>query len=290
MAERIDGKRIAQDIRANIKEETQALKAKTGVTPGLATVLVGKDPASQVYVNMKNKACAEAGIHSERIDLPEDTPQAELVELIHKLNADDKIHGILVQLPLPKHMDEKAALMEVAPDKDVDGFHPVNVGKLLTAKTWDELPPFIPCTPRGCVALIESTGTEIEGKNAVVVGRSVIVGKPMAMLLLAKQATVTVCHSRTKDLKAACRQADILVAAVGKAGLITAEHVKPGAVVIDVGTNRVGEKKLVGDVDFDSVRDAAGYVTPVPGGVGPMTIAMLLQNTLDAAKREAGAR
>ncbi len=290
MAHRIDGKQIALDIRANIKKETEALKEKTGVTPGLATVLVGEDPASKVYVNMKNKACAEAGIYSEKIDLPADTPQAELIELIRGLNANDKIHGILVQLPLPAHMDEKAVLMEVDPGKDVDGFHPVNVGKLLTAKTWDELPPFIPCTPRGCVTLIESTGTEIEGKNAVVVGRSVIVGKPMAMLLLAKQATVTVCHSRTKDLKAACREADILVAAVGKAGLITAEHVKPGAVVIDVGTNRVGEKKLVGDVDFDGVQDAAGHVTPVPGGVGPMTIAMLLQNTLDAAKREAGGR
>jgi methylenetetrahydrofolate dehydrogenase (NADP+)/methenyltetrahydrofolate cyclohydrolase len=216
--------------------------------------------------------------------LPADTPQEKLIELIHRLNEDRRIHGILVQLPLPDHLDTHAVLHEVSPDKDVDGFHPINLGKLLSAKFWEELPVFVPCTPAGCMKLIESTGTQIEGKNAVVVGRSIIVGKPVAMLLLAKQATVTIAHSRTKNLAEICRQADILVVAAGRPKLVTADMIKPGAVVIDVGVNRVGDT-LVGDVDFAGAKEVAGFITPVPGGVGPMTIAMLLKNTVESAKR-----
>lgn len=281
----IDGKAIAQQIRDGLKAEVVKLQREKGITPGLAAVLVGENPASKVYVNMKAKACEEVGIYSEKIHLPADTPQERLIELVHQLNQNKKIHGILIQLPLPPPLDEHAVLQEVDPNKDVDGFHPVNLGKLLSAKFWNELPPFVPCTPAGCIKLIESTGTEIEGKNAVVVGRSVIVGKPAAMLLLAKQATVTVAHSRTKNLKEICRQADILVVAVGKAGLVTAGMIKPGAIVIDVGVNRMSDGKLVGDVDFEGAKEVAGYITPVPGGVGPMTIAMLLSNTVASAKR-----
>lgn len=285
MAMIIDGKAIAQQIRDGLKAEVVKLQREKGITPGLAAVLVGENPASKVYVNMKAKACEEVGIYSEKIHLPADTPQERLIELVHQLNQNKKIHGILIQLPLPPPLDEHAVLQEVDPNKDVDGFHPVNLGKLLSAKFWNELPPFVPCTPAGCIKLIESTGTEIEGKNAVVVGRSVIVGKPAAMLLLAKQATVTVAHSRTKNLKEICRQADILVVAVGKAGLVTAGMIKPGAIVIDVGVNRMSDGKLVGDVDFEGAKEVAGYITPVPGGVGPMTIAMLLSNTVASAKR-----
>lgn len=280
----IDGKSIAQQIRAELKMEVARLQQKRGITPGLAAVLVGENPASKVYVNMKAKACEETGIYSEKIQLPADTDQDDLIELVHKLNHDERIHGILIQLPLPEQIDEHLVLYEVDPNKDVDGFHPVNLGQLLSAKFWNELPPFVPCTPAGCIKLIESTGMEIEGQNAVVVGRSVIVGKPVAMLLLAKQATVTICHSRTRNLKELCRQADILVAAAGRAKLITADFIKPGAVVIDVGVNRVGEKQLVGDVDFAAAQRVAGFITPVPGGVGPMTIAMLLKNTVEAAR------
>lgn len=287
MAMIIDGKAIAQQIRDGLKAEVVKLQREKGITPGLAAVLVGENPASKVYVNMKAKACEEVGIYSEKIHLPADTPQERLIELVHQLNQNKKIHGILIQLPLPPPLDEHAVLQEVDPNKDVDGFHPVNLGKLLSAKFWNELPPFVPCTPAGCIKLIESTGTEIEGKNAVVVGRSVIVGKPAAMLLLAKQATVTVAHSRTKNLKEICRQADILVVAVGKAGLVTAGMIKPGAIVIDVGVNRMSDGKLVGDVDFEGAKEVAGYITPVPGGVGPMTIAMLLSNTVASAKRSA---
>jgi methylenetetrahydrofolate dehydrogenase (NADP+)/methenyltetrahydrofolate cyclohydrolase len=288
MATIIDGKQIAQQIRDGLKEEATRLQKERKITPGLAAVLVGENPASKVYVNMKAKACDEAGIYSQKIHLSADTPQEKLVEVIHGLNEDKRIHGILVQLPLPDHLDQHTVLHEVSPQKDVDGFHPVNLGKLLSAKFWNELPPFVPCTPAGCIKLIESTGIEIEGKNAVVVGRSVIVGKPVAMLLLAKQATVSMAHSRTKNLKELCRQADILVVAAGRAKLVTADMIKPGAVVIDVGVNRVGEKQLVGDVDFEAAKEVAGFITPVPGGVGPMTIAMLLKNTVESAKRAAG--
>lgn len=285
MATLIDGKAVAQQIRDGLKTEVARLQQEKGITPGLAAVLVGENPASKVYVNMKAKACEEAGIYSEKIHLPADTPQERLIELVRSLNQNKKIHGILIQLPLPPPLDEHTVLQEVDPHKDVDGFHPVNLGKLLSAKFWNELPPFVPCTPAGCIKLIESTGTEIEGKNAVVVGRSVIVGKPAAMLLLAKQATVTVAHSRTKNLKDVCRQADILVVAAGKARLVTAGMIKPGAVVIDVGVNRMSDGKLVGDVDFEAAKEVAGFITPVPGGVGPMTIAMLLSNTVASAKR-----
>lgn len=287
MAQIIDGKRVAQEIREGLRGEIERLK-EHGVTPGLATVLVGEDPASKVYVNMKNKACGEIGIHSRKITLPEKTPQDELLEIIQDLNRDPAIHGILVQLPLPEHIDQQAILERVDPDKDVDGFHPVNLGRLLQAKYWDELPRFIPCTPAGVIELIAATGVDIEGKHAVVVGRSVIVGKPVAMLLLARQATVSLCHSRTRDLAAMTREADLLVAAVGVPRLIKREMIREGAVVIDVGVNRVeadNERgyELVGDVDFEAARQVAGHITPVPGGVGPMTIAMLLSNTVKSA-------
>ncbi len=284
-AQIIDGKKVAEQLRQELAEEVAALM-KQGITPGLATVLVGEDPASQVYVRMKEKACAKVGLMSRGVRPPVDVPQEELIAQIEELNRDPAIHGILVQLPLPKHLDTSEVLQHVSPDKDVDGFHPVNLGKLLSAKYWDELPTFIPCTPAGAIKLIDSTGTQIEGKRAVVVGRSLIVGKPVAMLLLARQATVTICHSRTRDLGAVTREADILVAAVGVPRLIEAEMVKPGAVVIDVGVNRL-EEGLVGDVDFDQVIQVAGHVTPVPGGVGPMTITMLLANTVRSAKAQA---
>lgn len=284
-AQIIDGKKVAEQLRQELAEEVAAL-VKQGITPGLATVLVGEDPASQVYVRMKEKACAKVGLMSRGVRPPADVPQEELIAQIEELNRDPAVHGILVQLPLPKHLDTPEVLQHVSPDKDVDGFHPVNLGKLLSAKYWNELPAFIPCTPAGAIKLIDSTGVEIEGKQAVVVGRSVIVGKPISMLLLARQATVTICHSRTRDLGAVTREADILVAAVGVPRLIKAEMVKPGAVVIDVGVNRL-EDGLVGDVDFDQVIQVAGHVTPVPGGVGPMTITMLLASTVRSAKEHA---
>lgn len=281
----IDGTRIAEETRASMKLEIDAL-AERGVVPGLATVLVGEDPASQVYVRMKEKACAKLGITSRGVRPPADVSEDDLIARIEDLNRDPAVHGILVQLPLPKHLDTQRVLRHVSPDKDVDGFHPVNLGRLLSAKTWDELPRFIPCTPAGAIRLIDSTGMDIEGKTAVVVGRSLIVGKPVAMLLLARQATVTICHSRTRDLGAVTREADILVAAVGVPRLIQAGMIKPGAVVIDVGVNRLDEG-LVGDVDFASAKSVAGYITPVPGGVGPMTITMLLANTVRSAQAEA---
>ena len=280
---RIDGNALAAKVRDRIAAEVSALKAR-GVTPGLAVVLVGEDPASQVYVRNKVAACAKVGMHSVMHKLPAATTEAELLALIDSLNRDATIHGILVQLPLPKHIAEKKVLEAVAAHKDVDGFHAENVGALMIGE-----PRFVSCTPAGCMEMLRDIGmTDLRGKHAVVVGRSNIVGKPMAMLLLHANATVTICHSGTRDLAAQCRQADILVAAVGRPRFIKADMVKPGAVVIDVGINRLPESeggKLVGDVDFDAVNEVAGYLTPVPGGVGPMTITMLLQNTLVAANR-----
>lgn len=283
---RIDGNVLAAKVRDRIAADVAALKAR-GVTPGLAVVLVGEDPASQVYVRNKVAACGKVGMHSVMHRLPAATTEAELLALIDALNADATIHGILVQLPLPKHIEEKKVLAAVAAHKDVDGFHAENVGALMIGE-----PRFVSCTPAGCMEMLRDIGmSNLRGKHAVVVGRSNIVGKPMAMLLLHANATVTICHSGTSDLAAQCRQADVLVAAVGKPRFITADMVKPGAVVIDVGINRLPDTdpklpgKLVGDVDFDAVNEVAGYLTPVPGGVGPMTITMLLQNTLVAAGR-----
>ncbi|MCD5417602.1 bifunctional methylenetetrahydrofolate dehydrogenase/methenyltetrahydrofolate cyclohydrolase FolD [Candidatus Bipolaricaulota bacterium] len=280
----IDGKQVAVKLRQALQRKVAAL-AKQGITPGLATVRVGEDPASQVYVRMKEKACAEIGIMSQGIRPPADVLQEDLIAQIKELNRDPSIHGILVQLPLPGHLDTSTVLQHVDPEKDVDGFHPLNLGKLLSAKYWEDLPRFIPCTPAGVIELIDSTGEEISGKEAVVVGRSIIVGKPVAMLLLARQATVTLCHSRTRDLGLMTRAADILVAAVGVPQLIKGKMIKPGAVVIDVGVNRL-ENGLVGDVDFDQAKEVAGYLTPVPGGVGPMTITMLLANTIYSAEAQ----
>jgi methylenetetrahydrofolate dehydrogenase (NADP+)/methenyltetrahydrofolate cyclohydrolase len=280
---RIDGNVLAAKVRDRIAADVTALKVR-GITPGLAVVLVGEDPASQVYVRNKVAGCAKVGMHSVMHKMPASTTEAELLAVIDALNKDPSIHGILVQLPLPKHITEKKVLEAVAAHKDVDGFHVENVGALMIGE-----PRFVSCTPAGCMEMLKDIGLEdLRGKHAVVVGRSNIVGKPMAMLLLHANATVTICHSGTADLAAQCRQADILVAAVGKPRFIKADMVKPGAVVIDVGINRLPEAeggKLVGDVDFDSVNEVAGYLTPVPGGVGPMTITMLLQNTLVAAGR-----
>jgi methylenetetrahydrofolate dehydrogenase (NADP+)/methenyltetrahydrofolate cyclohydrolase len=281
----IDGKALAQTIRDRIASETKDLQAKTGVRPGLATILVGEDPASALYVRSKQKACEAAGIYIEDFKLPATTSQAELLALVEKMNADPKIHGILVQLPLPKQIDTKVILNAVDPMKDADGFHPYNLGRLVEGS-----PVFEACTPKGIIAMIDSTGVAIEGKRAVVVGRSNIVGKPVALMLLHRHATVTVCHSKTKDLPAVCREADILVVAIGKAKFVTADMVKEGAVVIDVGTNRLADGKFVGDVDFEPVSQRAGWISPVPGGVGPMTITMLLANTLESAKRTAGTK
>lgn len=282
MATRIDGKAVAAKIRAQVAQDVEALKAR-GICPGMAVVLVGDDPASKIYVNNKKKACAETGIYSEEHLLPAETTQEELLALIEKLNADEKIHGILVQSPLPKHLDEKLVVEHIDPRKDVDAFHAYNVGKIMIGDF-----TFLPCTPAGVIELIRSTGMPIEGKNCVVVGRSNIVGKPMAMLLLHNNGTVTICHSRTKNLAEICRGADILVAAVGKPKFITADMVKPGAVVIDVGMDRDENGKLCGDVDFDAVEPIASYITPVPGGVGPMTIAMLMKNAVRAAEIQCG--
>ncbi|MGB8517882.1 MAG: bifunctional methylenetetrahydrofolate dehydrogenase/methenyltetrahydrofolate cyclohydrolase FolD [Gallionella sp.] len=275
----IDGKSIAQAVRAEWKLRADALKAR-GITPGMAVIIVGNDPASKVYVANKVKACAELGLYSIHRELPADVTEAQLLSEVEALNNDPKIHGILVQLPLPKHLDSHTVIEAINPDKDVDGFHQKNVGALVTGET-----PFPSCTPYGVMVLLEKTGISIEGKHAVIVGRSNIVGKPMALLLLHKNATVTICTSKTVDLAKHTRDADILVAAVGRANFITGDMVKPGAVVIDVGINRNSEGKLVGDVDFNSVKEVAGYLTPVPGGVGPMTITMLVANTVRAAER-----
>ena len=280
-AQIIDGKAIAQEVRAVWKVRADALKAR-GITPGLAVIIVGEDPASKVYVSNKVKACAELGLHSEHIVLPADTAEATLLAKISSLNADSKIHGLLVQLPLPKHIDSNKVLLAINPEKDVDGFHPMNVGALVGGNT--ELPP---CTPHGAMMLLEKMGITLEGKHAVVVGRSNIVGKPMALMLLQENATVTICTSKTIDLGKYTRDADILVVATGKPQMITGDMIKPGAAVIDVGINRLANGKLVGDVDFDSAKKVAGWITPVPGGVGPMTITMLVANTVRAAERAA---
>ena len=280
-AQLLDGKLMSDELRARIAERVAALKAK-GVTPGLAVILVGEDPASQIYVRNKEKGCEQVGMHSVAIRLPAETTQEELENHIRALNADAAIHGILVQLPLPRHLDEAAALAVIVPEKDVDGFHVQNAGKLLNG-----LNGVVACTPKGAMEMIRRTGVDLSGKEAVVVGRSNIVGKPMAMLLLQANCTVTMCHSRTADLAAHTRRADVLVAAVGKAKFITADMVKPGAIVIDVGINRNAEGKVVGDVDFDAVKEVASWITPVPGGVGRMTITMLLENTVEAAEKAA---
>ena len=278
MAKIIDGKAVSAKVKEQVRKEAEVLKQK-GIEIGLAVVIVGDNPASRVYVNNKKKACAEVGFTSYEYALPEETTEAELLELVEKLNSDDKVNGILVQLPLPKQINENAIINAIRPDKDVDAFHPENVGHIMIGDF-----SFLPCTPAGVMELIAETGVDVCGKNCVVIGRSNIVGKPMAMLLLHKNGTVTICHSRTKNLAEICSQADILVAAVGKAGFVTPDMVKEGAVVIDVGMNRNSEGKLCGDVDYAACFDKAGYITPVPGGVGPMTIAMLMRNTLTAAK------
>ncbi len=279
----IDGKILAQTVRDRIAKDVAELRAKTGISPGLATILVGEDPASHLYVKNKQKACDAAGIYVDDHKLPVSTTQSELLALLEKANQDDRIHGILVQLPLPKHIDSRVVLEAVSPMKDADGFHPYNLGRLV-----EGTPMFEACTPKGIIKMIESTGVAIEGKRAVVVGRSNIVGKPVALMLLHRHATVTVCHSRTRDLPAVCREAEILVVAIGKARFVTTDMVREGAVVIDVGTNRLPDGKFVGDVDFDPVRERAGWISPVPGGVGPMTITMLLDNTVESAKRVGG--
>jgi methylenetetrahydrofolate dehydrogenase (NADP+)/methenyltetrahydrofolate cyclohydrolase len=278
----LDGKALAARIRAGLAEEAKALSAR-GVQPGLAVVLVGEDPASQIYVRNKTKACAEAGIRTFDHKLPADTSEPALLELVRKLNADPNVDGILVQQPLPKQIDGNKVLLAISPAKDVDGFHPDNLGRLLMGK-----PRFIACTPYGVLKMIEEAGVDIAGKSAVVLGRSNIVGKPMAVLLTARDATVTVCHSKTRDLPAIVRGADIVVAAIGKAELVRGDWIKPGAVVIDVGTNRLDSGKLVGDVEFAAAAERAGAISPVPGGVGPMTITMLMANTLESARHRAG--
>ncbi len=281
MAQIISGKEVALRVRENIKKEALELFDKTEKRPGLAVIIVGEDPASQVYVRNKAKGCEEVGFHSEVYRLAENTQMEELLSLINKLNNDENIHGILCQLPLPKHLDETAVILAIDPNKDVDAFHPVNTGKIMIGNY-----SFLPCTPAGVMELIASTGVDISGKECVVVGRSNIVGKPQAMLLLQKNGTVTICHSKTKNLKETTKRADILVVAVGRANFITGDMVKEGAIVIDVGINRNEEGKLVGDVHFESAEKVASYITPVPGGVGPMTITMLLKNTLTAAKQQ----
>ena len=276
----IDGKLVSASIREKIKEKTKDIKDKYSRVPGLAAVLVGEDPASQIYVRNKRKSCEDVGIYSEEHKLPESTTQDELLELINKLNNDKKINGILVQLPLPKHIDDSLILNSVSSEKDVDGFHPINAGYLFEGK-----PQFIPCTPHGIIKMLEFYDIDIEGKNAVVLGRSNIVGKPAAILLLQKNATVTICHSRTKNLEDVLKEADIIVAAIGRAHFVKKEMVKEGAIVIDVGINRLDTGKLAGDVDFEAVKKISGFITPVPGGVGPMTITMLLWNTLTSLEK-----
>ena len=277
----LDGNALGQKLRAGFKQKADELAAQ-GVRPGLAVILVGEDPASQVYVRNKVNACAQAGFHSEKHVFPADVAPQLVFDKIAELNADDKIHGILVQLPLPRHFDSDAVLDAIAAEKDVDGFRAENVGALMQGQ-----PCFIPCTPYGAMKFFEDAGISLKGKEAVVVGRSNIVGKPMAMLLMHAGATVTVCHSQTRDLKGHCLRADILVAAIGKPKMITGDMIKPGAVVIDVGINRLPDGKLCGDVDFEAAKEVASYITPVPGGVGPMTITMLLANTLESAERAA---
>ncbi|MBE6657365.1 MAG: bifunctional methylenetetrahydrofolate dehydrogenase/methenyltetrahydrofolate cyclohydrolase FolD [Ruminococcaceae bacterium] len=281
-AQLIDGKKIAAETRAEIAAAVAEQKA-AGVTPGLAVIIVGENPASQVYVRNKHKACGEVGMYSEVIEMPGDTTEETLLAKIAELNEDAKIDGILVQLPLPKHIDEEKVINAIRPDKDVDAFHPVNTGKIMIGN-----PDFLPCTPAGVMVMLEKTGIDITGKNCVVVGRSNIVGKPMAMLLLGANGTVTVCHSKTKDLASVTREADILVVAIGRADFIKGDMVKEGAVVIDVGMNRREDGRLTGDVDFASASERASFITPVPGGVGPMTITMLLRNTLTASKLHHG--
>jgi len=291
-ADIIDGKKIAADVRAEVKSGVAALKERTGVVAGLATVLVGKDPASHKYVSMKRKSCAEAGIESFHHELPADATQDRVLGLVRDLGADSRVHGILVQLPLPKQVDEKTVLDAVPLEKDVDGFHPLNIGALAMK---GREPEFMPCTPHGCMVLLERSGTAVEGANAVVLGRSNIVGMPAALMLVERNATVTVCHSRTRDIAAVCREADIILAAIGRARFVKGDWIKPGATIIDVGTNVIDDasrksgKRLVGDVDFEAASEVAGKITPVPGGVGPMTIAMLLNNTLRAATKAASA-
>ncbi|GIO83651.1 bifunctional protein FolD [Paenibacillus faecis] len=275
----INGKQVSEEIRGSLRGEVERL-AKQGFKPGLAVVLVGEDPASQVYVRNKEKACQDLGYYSEVHRLPASTSQEDLLALVDKLNRQENIHGILVQLPLPGHIDEKSVIDAIAVEKDVDGFHPVNVGNLVIGD--DSL---LPCTPAGVIELIKRTGIEMAGKHAVVIGRSNIVGKPVSLLLQREHATVTMCHSKTANMKEITKQADILVVAIGRANFVDASYVKPGAVVIDVGMNRLDNGKLAGDVDFESVKEVSGPITPVPGGVGPMTITMLMQNTLLAAKR-----
>ena len=284
MATIIDGKEIAAKLRKDIAADAAALTAQ-GFQPGLAVVLVGEDPASAVYVRMKEKACADAGIFSDEHKLPAETPEADLLTLIDQLNNDSRIHGILVQLPLPVHINTEKVLEAISPLKDVDGFHPYNVGRLVVGK-----PLFQPCTPFGVMVMLKESGVSLAGKEVVVVGRSNIVGKPVAFMCLQEHATVTICHSRTRDLAAHVGRADVVIAAVGKAEMIRGEWIKPGAVVIDVGVNRVGEKKLVGDVEFAAAAERASAITPVPGGVGPMTITMLLYNTVESAKRSLSCR
>ena len=279
----IDGKKIAANVRTEIAERARRLTEETGVVPGLAVVIVGEDPASKVYVRNKKKACEEAGFHSVVVELPEETEQSALLAVLEGLKADPAIHGILVQLPLPRHIDPDAVIAAIPPEKDVDAFHPENVGHIMIGDY-----RFLPCTPAGVMKLLEAEGIDPAGKECVVIGRSNIVGKPMAMLLLQANGTVTVCHSRTKDLAEVTRRADILVSAVGKAGFVTADMVKDGTVVVDVGMNRNAEGKLCGDVDFAPVAEKASYITPVPGGVGVMTITMLLENTVRAAEAAAG--
>ena len=280
----IDGKVLAAQVRAAAKPAVERLAA-LGVQPGLAVIIAGDDPASHTYVRNKIKACADTGVRSELHQLPGNTTQSELLDRVRALNADPRVHGILVQMPLPKHVDSTAILDAVSPEKDVDGFHPANLGALVAG-----LPGVAPCTPAGVMRMLASEDVALAGSNAVVLGRSTIVGKPMALLLLQRDATVTICHSRTKNLAAVTRQADVLVAAVGRARFVTANMVKPGACVIDVGVNRLEDGKLAGDVDFAAVREVAGLLTPVPGGVGPMTVAMLIHNAVNAALRSCGER
>jgi len=291
-AQIIDGKQVAADMRAELKEEVAKLKEK-GIVPGLGVILVGEDPASKSYVTAKEKTCEELGIYSDDNRLPEDATQEDLMALVEKMNKDPKINGILVQLPLPKHLNEAEVLLAIDPDKDVDGFHPMNVGKMMVGEK-----AFLPCTPHGVIQLLLRSGVTIEGANVAIVGRSNIVGKPLANMLIQKNATgnatVTVCHTRTKDLADQTRQADIVIAAAGRPNMVTADMVKEGVVVIDVGVNRVEDAtkkrgyRLVGDVDFEAVKEKASLITPVPGGVGPMTITMLMYNTVESAKRAAG--
>mgnify|MGYP006287867503 FL=1 len=286
MGEIIDGKAIAMQIREEVGKDVLKLKEETGVEAGLAVILVGEDPASQVYVKNKGIACEKCNINSIEHKLPDDTKQEDLIKLVKDLNADPKVHGILCQLPLPKHIDENEVLLTIDPAKDVDGFHPMNVGKFMTLKKYsdiEEMGLFLPCTPHGVIELLDRSNVDLNGANAVVIGRSNIVGKPAAMLLMSKNATVTITHSRTKDLPGVCREADVIVAAIGVPKFVKGDWVKKGAAVIDVGVNRTDDG-LGGDVDFEAAKENAAYITPVPGGVGPMTIAMLMMNTLVAAR------